>query len=334
MSPVMIDPALHDRVLECLLQNYGLTGSLRRLPGENLNFLLTTGRGRRFVAKIVGPDLPEDVVGMECAAVQYAIAAGFHVCLPETIKNISNTLETRIKVHTNHLYRMRLMTFVDGNSMNDRSDISMNLLKNVGETVAQFDQAMLGFDHPAAHRDHRWNLATAGQHEACVYRFGDPDREALLAWAFRGWHTARDRFGDVPWQVIHGDAHDENLLVEGDRVVGLVDFGDCCHNPAICDLAICLAYLMMRGPDPLPIAAAATGGYRRHRSLSAAELALLFPLACARLAVSLCVARERESIDPSNPNWFGGVQAMWQLLERLRCLGQDAFDDYLERHVK
>ena len=332
MGPEMIEPILHDRVLECLLRNYGLGGTLQRLPGENLNLLVTTGRSRRFVLKIVGPDMPEEVVEMECAVVRHAVAAGFRVRLPETLRNKNNNLETRINLHTNSLYRARLMTFVDGLSMSDMSDISINLFKNVGETVALFDQAMRTFDHPAAHRDHRWNLATAGQHEAGIHRFGDPGQEELLAWAFRGWHLAKERFEHLPWQVIHGDAHDENLLVEGDRVTGLIDFGDCCHNPAICDLAICLAYLMMRGPDPLPVTAAATAGYQRHRPLSAVERAVLFPLACARLAVSLCVARERESIDPSNPNWFGGVRSMWQLLERLRSIGHGTFDRYVEEN--
>ena len=331
MGPAMIDTILHDRVLECLLRNYGLTGTLQRLPGENLNFLVTTGSGMRFVVKIVGPDMPEEVVEMECAAVQHAVTEGFRVRLPETLRNKYNKLETRITLPMNGPYRLRLMVFVDGFSMTDMSDISENLFDNVGETVALFGQAMQSFDHPAAHRDHRWNLATAGRHEAGIHRFDNPGQEALLAWAFRSWHAAQERFGNLPWQVIHGDAHDENLLVKGDRVTGLIDFGDCCHNPAICDLAICLAYLMMRGPDPLPIAAAATGGYRRHRPLSASERTVLFPLACARLAVSLCVAREREAIDPSNPNWFGGVRPMWQLLERLRSIGQGTFDRYLQK---
>ena len=74
MGPEMIEPILHDRLLECLLRNYGLTGTLQRLPGENLNLLVTTSRNRRFVLKIVGPDMPEEVVEMECAAVRHVEA--------------------------------------------------------------------------------------------------------------------------------------------------------------------------------------------------------------------------------------------------------------------
>jgi Ser/Thr protein kinase RdoA (MazF antagonist) len=217
------------------------------------------------------------------------------------------------------------MSFLDGKPLSSITDISVNLFKNAGEAVALYNQAMRDFDHPAARRDHRWNLATAGRHELGVAGFDEPDRRSLLKWAFRGWHAMRGRLERLPWQFIHGDAHDENLLVQGERVSGLVDFGDCGHNPAICDLAICLTYLMMRDSDPLFVAAVVTEGYRSVRPVSGAELAALYPLICARLAVSLCVARERAAIDPTNPNWFGDVKSTWLLLQRLREIGDQTF---------
>lgn len=183
---------------------------------------------------------------------------------------------------------------------------------------------MQGFDHAAAHRDHRWNLATAGQHEKTIQRFGGREQRALLAWAYRRWHSARGRLDRLQWQFVHGDAHDENWMVEQGRVIGLIDFGDCCHNPAVCDLAICLAYLMMRG-NPLPIAAAVCEGYQEARVLAADELEVLYPLICARLAVSVCVAMERKAIDPSNPNWFESERAAWRLLGQLQAMGRDDF---------
>jgi Ser/Thr protein kinase RdoA (MazF antagonist) len=241
------------------------------------------------------------------------------------LKNRYNKLETGIKLHKNDLYRLRVMHFIEGSTLSSMSDISINLLQSVGKSLARFCKVMQGFDHSAAHRDHRWNLATAGRHEKTVQRFGGREERRLLAWAFRGWRGAQSRFDSLHWQFVHGDAHDENWMVEQGRLTGLIDFGDCCYNPAICDLAICLAYLMMRGPEPLPIATAVSEGYREARALAAEELAVLYPLICARLAVSLCVALERKAIDPSNSNWFGGQEAAWRLLRQLRALGQDEF---------
>lgn len=325
IDSVTIERELHERIRECLARDYGLEGGLQRLPGENLNFLLTSGADRRYVLKIVGPDMPAEVVELDCAAIEHALAREIPIALPRTIENLYGSIETRIGMHINTPYRARLMCFLEGKLLSQTYDISEDLLCSSGEAVALIDEALRDFDHPAAYRDHRWNLVTAGQHEGVVRTFSDPGRQSLLAWAFRGWRAARDRLRNLPWQIIHGDPHDENMLVEGDRVSGLIDFGDCGHNPVICDLAICLAYLMMRGSDPLSIAAAVIDGYRRARAVSAAELKALYPLICARLAVSLCVAQERKALDPSNPNWFGSEQAAWALLERLRGIGQVGF---------
>jgi Ser/Thr protein kinase RdoA (MazF antagonist) len=146
-----------------------------------------------------------------------------------------------------------------------------------------------------------------------------PEQRELLAWAYQAFRAVRPALAELPWQFIHGDAHDENLLVEEERVVGLIDFGDCCHNPTVSDLAICLTYLMMRGADPLSTASAILRGYGSVRPLLPAERAVLYPLICGRLAVSLCIASERKRIDPHNPNWFGGERRSWQFLHWLRA---------------
>ena len=195
----------------------------------------------------------------------------------------------------------------------------------MGKTIARFDQAMAGFEHPAARRNHRWNLAESLQHEDKIALIEEPEKRDLLRWAYGVFREARRALDELPWQFIHGDAHDENLLVEGDRVVGLIDFGDACHNPTVADLAICLTYLMMRGDDPLAIARAILRGYETVRPLSDAERDALYPLICVRLAASICIANARKRIDPHNPNWFGGEGRTWRWLEQLADLRPRGF---------
>ena len=62
---------------------------------------------------------------------------------------------------------------------------------------------------------------------------------------------AGPRLAELPASLIHGDPNDENVLVGGDQVTGLLDFGDCIYNPTVCELAIALAYAMLDQPDPL-----------------------------------------------------------------------------------
>ena len=49
-------------VSESLAANYGIQGELERLPGENLNFLVTQSDGTKHVLKIVDEHMPPSVV--------------------------------------------------------------------------------------------------------------------------------------------------------------------------------------------------------------------------------------------------------------------------------
>jgi Ser/Thr protein kinase RdoA (MazF antagonist) len=316
-------------VSESLATNYGIQGELERLPGENLNFLVTQSDGTKHVLKIVDEHMPPSVVEMEHVAIEHALRAGFQPRLPRIIETLNANIECRIDIHKKGLYRSRLIAFIPGIEMSNLSDISENLLYDLGKTIADFNLAMRGFDHPAAHRRHRWNLAEAEQHESKIALIDEAGKQQLLQWAFTLWRGSKDALAAVPWQFIHGDAHDENVLVEGDRVIGLIDFGDCCYNPTVCDLAICLTYLMMRGDDPLRLAAKILDGYVGVRPLASVELDLLYPLVCARLAVSVCVANKRKTIDPDNPNWFGGEGSAWRMLRWLQDTGRETFDSGL-----
>jgi Ser/Thr protein kinase RdoA (MazF antagonist) len=309
-------------ILHCLCDHYGIEGSLSRLPGENINYLVTVNDEQRYVLKIVGDNIPPGVVAMEYAAIEHAVSNGFGLELPRIVKNRHNKFYSGINIRTKDKYRLLLYTFIDGNLLSDMSDISLRLAKNVGTAIALFDLSMEDFDHPAAHRSHQWDLAEAGQHKHKVELIDDPERRDLLAWAFRAWfEDAKPKLSALPQQFIHGDAHDENILVNAGRVTGLLDFGDSGIYPTICELALCLPYLMMGRDKPLEIAAGIMSAYHTNRPLSDAEFSVLLPLVCGRLAVTIVMAAERRQIDPSHPVWFISEQGAWDLLAFLRTKG-------------
>ena len=141
---------------------------------------------------------------------------------------------------------------------------------------------------------------------------------------FDTWkQQAEVEFHALPQQFIHGDANRGNVLVKDDRVVGLVDFGDSCFNPTICELAICLTYIMMDHDSPLEAAKIVVEGYDDIRPVSDLERSVLFPLICGRLAVSISMAAKRRLIDPAHPNWFTTENLAWDLLPKRRGAGPD-----------
>ncbi len=302
--------------LRCLRNHYEIEGSLNRLGGENINFLVSANDGKRYVLKIVDEHIPSEVVAMEYAAVEYAISSGFRLKLPQIIKNTNNKMESGIKIRINGLNRAILFNYIEGNILGSLSDISLNLAENIGNNLALFDLSMAGFDHPAAHRSHQWNLTEVDQHEDKIESIKDPGQRELLVWAFHRWSMdAKPKLPALPHQFIHGDANDGNILVDGECVTGLLDFGDGCINPAICELAICLPYMMMGQENPLEIGARVAAAYHACRPLSEAEFSVLLPLVCGRLAVTVSMASERRRIDSGHPSWYISEDGAWDLLQ-------------------
>lgn len=317
----MNSKSVEAKIGEVMFRYYGLEGDLFRLGGENLNYRLTTPAGERYVLKIVGDNCTPESADLELKLLEHARNAHFPIRLPFIIKNYKKQTETRIKLPVSGLHRLRVISFIDGNVLEDRRDISSFLLKNVGKSLALFDKAIEDFDHPAAHLEHDWELVHAGRHRDKLRFIDDLELREQVAWAFDLWQDVQDRLPNLPHQLIHGDANKENILVEGDCVVGLVDFGDACYNPRICELAVCLAYLMMDRDDPMSAAESVIVAYAEEVELNEEELAVLFPLVCGRLAMSICMATSRRSESPENTNWFVSLEPATRLLRQLHDIG-------------
>lgn len=308
-------------IAEHLFRYYGVEGSLERLAGQNLNYLVSAKSGDRFVAKIVGEDEPRGVSEMEFAMLEHARKAGYSLDLPSIIKTYNKKYETGIKLPINGLHRLRLMDYITGDVLENICDISSKLLESCGKTLAVFDRALKGFDHPAAHRAGDWELLQAGRQREKLKSIEDPVLQDRVAWAFERWAEVQPALNRLPRQLIHGDANKENIIVRDDRVAGLVDFGDACFNPRVCELAICLAYLMMDRDDPMDAAAIVVRAYCEELQLLDQELEILFQLVCGRLAVSICMASDRLKDERDNPNLFVSLEPAAALLGKLHEIG-------------
>jgi homoserine kinase type II len=99
----------------------------------------------------------------------------------------------------------------------------------------------------------------------------DPAGQTLLTQELN--HQARLRDLDLPRGVIHGDLFRDNVLFQGDRISGVIDFYYACNDVLLFDLAIAVNdWCAMEGGalDPERVAAA-VGAYARERPFSAVE---------------------------------------------------------------
>ncbi len=302
-------------LLAALLSSaYGLTGRLSRLPGESDNFLVQDG-DQRYVLKVCTEAQTTAVLDLEHRAIEAVFEANLGLELPRIIPTGSGSVEAVLEDGDVHL-RARLLRFVPGLAWTDAGVANEKRLRQIGRQMARIATVLTTVDHPAARRTHRWDLTRAEVHRQSVEWVDDRARQRLLEQAYSLFVASAEPFLDeLPHSLIHGDLNDENVLVHGDRVTGILDFGDCLHNPMVCELAIALAYLLLDQPEPLRAGAQIVAGYHRERPLSAREIEVLFPLTCGRLAASVSIAAERRRLAPERSAWFVTEERAWRALE-------------------
>jgi 4-aminobutyrate aminotransferase-like enzyme/Ser/Thr protein kinase RdoA (MazF antagonist) len=211
---------------------------------------------------------------------------------------------------------VRVLSWIPGNPLAEARK-SPELLASLGQAIARMDAATARFDHPAAHRQFHWDLEEAAQARAHLALL-PPGRQTLLEPIFDTWE--RIDWSALPHSVIHGDANDYNVLVEGDRVVTVLDFGDLVYSATVGNLAIAVAYAMLGEDDPIATAARIVAAYREIRPLSDAELDAVYPLAATRLAMSVCYAAWQSSEAPENEYLNISNAPAWRLIEQLAKL--------------
>jgi Ser/Thr protein kinase RdoA (MazF antagonist) len=315
---VIADPTprfASDEAAQIAQQVFGLSAQVAPLPSErDQNFLLDTLGGSRFVLKIANSDEARAELEFQNAALRQVALRKPTLAVPRLFPTILGEELTQIKDHRGRAHYVRLISWLDGQTLAEVRSHDHKLLASLGETVGEVDRALQGFSHAAMHRELRWNLEradlalahlsllTAGQQQVI--------RDVMEGWSAIDWSKLRHG-------VIHGDANDHNVLVRQGRVVGLIDFGDLVHSAIVCDLAIALAYAMLAKARPMEVAATIVRAYHDQFPLIASELEALYPLIGARLSMSLCYAAYNAKVKSADAYQQVTAGPAWRLLQQL-----------------
>jgi len=112
------------------------------------------------------------------------------------------------------------------------------------------------------------------------------------------------RKATLPRGVVHQDLNDFNVLTtsatDGRRhISGVLDFGDALHTARVSELAVSVAYAMLRQADPLATAGDVVRGFNEVVALTDDELAVIYPMAAARLCVNAVTWESRNQDEPT-----------------------------------
>jgi Ser/Thr protein kinase RdoA (MazF antagonist) len=302
---------------------FGLDGEARELPAEfDRNFLISAADGRRFVLKVSHGDRPGDELEMQVAALRYLARSEAGGRLPRVVAVESGDRLLRMPFADGREHWVRLLTFVAGDPLVRLHEPSPRLLREIGRFLAELDEALTGFDHPAARRSIPWDLTRLMELADGLALIGDGRRRELVERQLdRFERTVVPRLARLRRSVIHNDANDHNLLVDGlnpatASLCGLIDFGDMIETVTAAEPAIAAAYVMLDDATPWRSAAPVLLAYDSVRPLDSEERAVLPELVLARLCASVLMSARARYREPDNEYLLVSERPVWDLLER------------------
>jgi 4-aminobutyrate aminotransferase-like enzyme/Ser/Thr protein kinase RdoA (MazF antagonist) len=305
--------------------------SLTRLDGEyDLNFL-ASGDSGNYVLKVMRAGCEPQFIQQQCATLDHLRKSAPDLPVPAVIPTSTGALYATLKDETGTPRLVWLQQRLPGVTWADFSPHSMDLIHELGAHIGAMDAAMAGMDtaanapaEPAAAApDFKWDLRAALWIEDQTGVIADPGRSAILKDIIKDFKAIRQALETLPRQLIHNDVNDYNLLVTASltnkaHVSGLIDFGDMCRAPRICNLAIAAAYVLLDHATPeaaLVALVALVQGYHRQNPLTARETDLIWPLLRMRLAVSVVNSTLMAEENPGDPYITISQAPAWRLLE-------------------
>lgn len=308
-----------------LERDFGLRGEPQPLVGDRDQNWRVQGAHGNWVVKIAHALEDRALLELQNACLAHLQAVDPALGVPRLIASrAGEDMVTWVRNDTPHA--VRVLTHLPGELFASCA-VSTPLLASLGGFMGRVSRALQGFAHPAAHRgDFLWNLDAALQVAPWVEEIEPPHRELVARVFERYRERVQPRLKHLRMAVLHQDAHDHNLLVTPGatpQVTGLLDFGDMSVGHQINELAVTLAYALMGQEDLWSASRALIGAYAEAFPIRTEEADVLFDLAAARLAMSVCISTHRAHDFPDNDYLLISRTPALALLQRLDALNPD-----------
>ena len=315
----MMSFAIWQSILE---QQWGIKAELSSLDGEfDLNILVKANSNKNYVLKVMRSGCLQDFVDMQIKALNHLKLSEPELPFPEVVATLSGHKFVECKDEFGKIRLLWLIKKLPGHKYVDHGYKSLNLISQLGGMIAKCDAALKSFEHNFLQRDLKWNLSEASWVEAHVDLIEDSSRKCILENIIKDYKNILPMLKKQPFQPIHGDVNDHNTLVNSSlntkaSISGILDLGDMCFAPRVCEVAIAGAYIVLDHEKPEVALATLIEGYNSILRLDTRELDLIWPLLRMRLAVSVINSTLMSKDDPDDPYITVSQEPAWRFLER------------------
>lgn len=291
---------------------YALAVTATPLAGyEEQNFLLRTASGEKYILKATNNPVPGFLQAQKevlDVLQQSSQKAKFQQWL------LNNEGQSVTKTDDGR-YHIRLLTCLDGVFLADAVQKNVELYENLGRFLGAMDKTLCDFPKSALIRKSEWDVSNAADAVSKLKYIHDPEKRRVADYFLLQFQMeVQPLVSELRHAVIHGDANDQNILVDGDEVCGLIDFGDLVYSALINNVAIACAYAMLDAEEPLHVAELIVKGYHSEYLFTKQELDILYYLIAARLCISVTESARKAYHESTNQHHFLTEKAAWKLL--------------------
>ena len=319
-------PAFSTREAEAFAQQaFDIQASAEPLHSErDQNFRLRAKDGSEWVLKIANPAENPAVLDMQTQALLHIARVDPHLAVPRVKATPDGVLFHEIDGADGRRFIARVLSFLPGQLL-ENATLHPALGRDVGAMTARLARALSGFFHPAARHELLWDLTQAQGLRTRTHHIQEATRRRVVEEVLDHFDAeVLPELQKQRAQVIHNDVNAQNTLAAGDRVTGVIDFGDLIYAPLVCDLAVPISKLIVEHSDPIATAAEITAGYHAVTALEDDEIRLIFDLVSTRCAMEIAIANWRVSDHPENADYImGGIDEAAALLEQMREWGAE-----------
>lgn len=301
------------------LEHYGVKGTTKQLDGyEDLNFMLLTEEGTRFIIKLTTNQDFETLLRVQNKVLsELSSQPTTERKYPNALESLSGSKMIKIQDVNGRPYLLRMLEFVEGEFLAN-VDYTDEMLRSLGAFVATMDKAMMAMHHPELIGvTHEWDHAHFLDIEQYMDALPEPKQKRLIAYCFLQYkEVALPVLKPLRKTLLHNDPNDWNVLVQNGKVSGIIDFGDLVHTHLVCELGILIGYTAQKAEDPLACAARIIEGYAAVVPLQEEELRVVYYLAIARMCTTIVMAAHSSKLSPDNEYIGVHFDSAWALLQK------------------
>ncbi|NER11370.1 hydroxylysine kinase /5-phosphonooxy-L-lysine phospho-lyase apoenzyme [Muriicola jejuensis] len=212
----------------------------------------------------------------------------------------------------------RLLTFLEGDFLGSVTH-TPELLYSLGRTLGRMDKILALLTEVVYEgKNIPWDLKNTDRSRPLLSSVPNASDRSLAAYFFLQFEDRIRPFAhEFRQSLIYSDANDWNILTAGNKVTGIIDFGDMCHTWMVNEVAIGMTYVMMHKDQPLDSGLNVLQGYQAEMPLTELECDSLYYLIAARLCISVCNSAEATRKQQGSSYITVSEEGAWKLLRQL-----------------